>query len=55
MRVKILYNSYLSGLESDTNSWLINHKELRVIDIKYAVDHDCGMYRYSAMIIYEAV
>ena len=55
MKVKLLYSSYLSSLEGDINAWLTNHKGLRVIDIKYAVDHDCGMYRYSAMIIYEAV
>lgn len=53
MKVKMLYGSFISSLESDINSWLSNNKKVKVVDIKYAVDHDCGMYRYSAMIIYE--
>ena len=43
-----------SLFEEQINQFLQeNATTIKVIDIKYAVDHDCGMYRYSAMIIYE--
>ncbi len=54
MKVKMLYASFISSLEDDINRWLSSNNRVKVIDIKYAVgDKDMGMYRYSAMIMYE--
>ena len=53
MKVKVIYASYPSSLENDVNYWLKLNNRVNVVDIKYAVDGSVsGMYRFSAMIIY---
>lgn len=54
MKVKMLYASFLNSLETEINNWLVSNRRVEVIDIKYAVgDHNAGMHKYSAMIIYK--
>ena len=53
MKVKILTASFPESLENEINRWLDTYsKKLDIIDIKYAVDQNSGIHRYSAMIIY---
>lgn len=54
MKVKMLYASFPTTLESDINRWLQSNRRANVIDIKYATGgHDSSLYRYTALIIYE--
>ena len=54
MKVKMLYSSHITNLETNINCWLDSNCKAEVIDIKYAVsDHNAGMFKYSAMIIYK--
>lgn len=53
MKVKIIYASSPSSLESDVNNWLSYHRVASIKDIKFTSSEAMTLYRFCAMIIYE--